>query len=100
MPCIASAFPLSCRSTSDIARIMVRVGEASPLVNPKPLVRDVASIVYAFGAEGRQVMLFGEDVRVKVGDPQLALLRHAEVAKCIADIGAHHRPEEFRIRGP
>jgi hypothetical protein len=69
-------------------------------VNPMPLVRDVASIVYAFGAEGRHFMLFGEDVGVEVDDPQLALLRHAKVAEGVANVGAHHRPEEFRIRGP
>ena len=63
-------------------------------------VRVVASIPYAFGAKGRQFMLFGENVGVEVRDPQLALLRHAKVAERIANIGAHHRPEELRIHGP
>src|SRR5215813_5545843 len=61
---------------------------------------DVASISPTFGAEGWKLMLFGEDVGVKVRHPQLALLRHAKVAERITNVGRDHRPKELRVHGP
>ena len=42
-------------------------------------------------------MLFGKDVSIKIGDPLLAVLRHAQVAQTTTDIWPHYVLEESGI---
>jgi hypothetical protein len=43
-------------------------------------------------------VFFREHVRIEVGDPLLAFLRHPQIPECIADIGTDGLPEESRVR--
>src|SRR5215472_17984780 len=60
----------------------------------------VGSAGSPLGAQRRQLMLLGEDVRVEICHPLLALLGHSQVAERLADIRAHLGPEELGIRAP
>ena len=55
--------------SKDCADAIAGVRVRPHLPKPDALVLDVALIVYAFDAEGRQIMLFGEDVGLEVRKP-------------------------------
>jgi hypothetical protein len=80
---------------ADIAKLIGTRRRGREARDPDALVRDVASIPYEFGAEGRQFMLLGRCGNGGLPPKACPPCVIRRVAERVANVGSHHRPEGF-----